>query len=281
MTKPRSSAFPKLSNNNKAAASPSVHERPWPGSRHTTLRAAVGPVLDLVLNDFLSIILPTHAATHLFKVLVVTCVLLVLPFWLANNNLLMPWWCAANSCAATDDDDKNPFTMGQAERNVWLAAISLLSVFLWCNYQRRILWLLWKLPVWMDPTKMCDDARLPVHAANLRFFESTQMARKAACCPDALVHAQHPIAPTRHVVNLDGNDWQFQLCRTVQKALELAVTAIDTTVDNNVKNSSWPCIVVPSNWMLQPNVADIPIYTNQKCKFDTCHLFNVSTLSLL
>lgn len=268
---------------------PEALKRTWPSSRHTTNGRAVGYVHDLILNDMLSVLLPTQPAMHLLKFIAVSVFLLVTPVALAflsnfsgaclsddTIDLLAPVFgdnhklvaCSVCSVSHEGKGDNNLcssshsssyYYLNENEYLAWIVVISLLSLALWCNYQRRILWMLWNRPVWMDPTKSTQGVgRLPTSAANLRFFRDEQAARAAACCPDAFVHKDFSApaaAATPNVWNLDGA-WQFQLCTTVQEGLELART--------KSAEKPWPTIQVPSNWMLQTGVADIPIYTNQK-----------------
>ena len=331
-------------------------QRTW-SSRHTG-RAAVGPVHDLVLNDILSWLLPTHPLTHAIKFVVVVSILTdvvvptvvtlllayttqgapscrvtvgvasesssslsVPPLWRFQRFLLervvkkfvneSSWnnerstsdnndeqTCYAVS--STDRHHHHPSTddyMSDGEYTAWLVGLTLLTVTWYTMYQRRILYLLWHRPLWMDPTQSGDTTttgrgRLPAYVSTLRFFTTEQAARAAACHPQSFVHCEmkmkhtttttndddnnsrspdrdnHPAtatAATPNVYNLDSRpehghtEWQFQLCATVQEGL--AVATQSRSPEHDTKSHHLP---VPSNWMMSPDVDDIPMYTNQK-----------------
>lgn len=241
-------------------------QRTWSGSRHTLPGNVVVPVYELILKDLLSIPFPTHRVTHAVKVVGVSLVLLVAPFFLAfqsnfygvclsprtvdSLSQLIEPAAVVKTCSVSTE---RAF-LTEAEYFTWLVMITVLVLAAWFHYQRRILWLLYRRPEWMDPSRMSGGDRLPAYVANLRFFTDERSARSAACCP-VMAHSQTKHA-TPNVFNLDGT-WQFRLCSTVQQALDLVSV-------KNDNETPWMKIEVPSNWMLQPGVDDIPIYTNQK-----------------
>jgi beta-galactosidase len=213
-------------------------------SRFTAVAAkAVGPAYDLFLSDLLTFLLPTHARTHAIKFGMVSLGILGLPVLL----LLRLWWGGSSPDVVV----------------FWLVLNSaLLTLLGWQVYQARILKLLLQRrppPPWMDPTTASAGDRLPTGFANLRWHESPGAARAAAVCP-TLAHRLDPVSrATPHVWNLDSNkDWEFQLCETVPAGLALAqqVATADTPLATH--------LAVPSHWMLRDDIADIPIYTNQK-----------------
>ena len=246
-------------------------QRTWPSSRHTL--KIVGPKYDLYMNDFLSIVLPTHRITHTLKFLTGTIILLATPCLVAYRSnfygvclstatldrlsrVMEPITAVVKPhCTASQQETTSLLT--EVEYLTWLVLITLLILAVWFHYQRRIMWMLLQRPSWMDPSRISSGDRLPAYVANLRFFADERSARAAACCP-IMAHAQ-TTAP--NVYNLDGDTWDFQLCATVQQAFEV----VNATANKATKNSSsWRKITVPSNWMLQPGVDDIPIYTNLK-----------------
>jgi beta-galactosidase len=86
---------------------------------------------------------------------------------------------------------------------------------------------------------------------------------------NALIVSSSTTAPlTPNVLLLDDMNWEFQLLRNVEEAIELVQR--DSSIRSNVERSSplgrWSSIRVPGNWMLQ-GFDDVPIYTNQKYPF--------------
>ena len=196
----------------------------WQRSRFTTCGRAVGPIHDFLLNDILAWLVPTHPATHTYKIVVWSAVLPLLVY--RGCQWLLP---AAYSPTIAI-----------------IIAVAILALYWY--WQRRILWMLWHRPAWMDPTIMDNGPRLDGSVTQLRFFTSLRDARAAACQPT--------MGSSPHVQNLDGT-WEFQFCHTVPEGLALAAAT-------QTKASLATQITVPSNWMLQPHVPDIPRYTNQK-----------------
>jgi hypothetical protein len=119
-------------------------------SRHTTtstsIFAAVWPIHDLVYNDILTWLLPTHRFTLLCKF----CVVVILLLLLADQ---VHW--------------SSPL--------VWYGLLAM-----WIVYYRRVLIkLVWERREWMDPTVIAQH-RQPMHCT-LRLYSSEAVARRAAC----------------------------------------------------------------------------------------------------
>jgi beta-galactosidase/beta-glucuronidase len=148
----------------------------------------------------------------------------------------------------------------------------------------------------MDPN-MVSMGEESMHVP-IRLFDSPILARQAACRPDLACfvtttnddyNSNQPSQPhdppgttttssatvasglTSNVWLLDPLPaWKFQLHPTVEAALQ---NIIHTTSSSpsfspiSSTSSSWQSVKLPSNWMMQDNVDDIPIYTNQKYPF--------------
>jgi Glycosyl hydrolases family 2, sugar binding domain len=219
----------------------------------------VGSKHDLWSNEILSILLPTYPLMHVLKFATVVLMLvtgMVLNLYgqkmkteqpvdytllLLHYFLTIPWW------------------------------MYLATILLWIHwYYTTTLCHVGK--PWMDP-KIHGVNRQDMHVP-LRLFTSTIEARKAAVRPDMACFSTVPIDTSsnqQHVVsNLTPNvwlldplpSWKFHLYQTVEEAL--------ATVQKNGSigiTSQWQPMSIPSNWMLQPHVNDIPIYTNQKYPF--------------
>jgi beta-galactosidase len=93
-------------------------------------------------------------------------------------------------------------------------------------------------------------------------------ARRAACSPYLLATAntcndqESNFAP--NVWNVDSEKWLFCLHDTVEHALGHVEYDSNSMNENNTE---WRRVTVPSNWTLDPNVDDKPIYTNIKYPF--------------
>ncbi len=133
----------------------------------------------------------------------------------------------------------------------------------------------------MDPTVPAVN-RLEMHTT-LRLFETVGAARRAACLPqlvsrksdainqgtgDSSSNSSRNLSLTSNILSLDDMNWEFQLLKTVEDAIE--VVRVDSTAGSDRKSCasecSWSPIKVPGNWMLQ-GFDDDPIYTNQKYPF--------------
>lgn len=212
-------------------------------SRFTTRGGkAVGPVHDLFLSDLLSLLLPTHGTSHAVKFYTVSGIIVIVPVGLV--------------LLRSDD------TGVLSSTSFWLVLNgALLILVAWQVYQTRIMQLIQQRPPWMDPATASAGDRLPAHFCNLRWHASEGAARAAVVCP-TLAHRQDPMSrATPNVWNLDStlqhDDWEFTLCDTVPAGLALATHA---TLETKFQTH----LAVPSNWMLRDDIADIPIYTNQK-----------------
>jgi beta-galactosidase len=213
----------------------------------------VWPIHDLLANELLLWLLPTHMMTHLIKFGVILIGLLLGFLWSLlhqhTTNIL--------------EDDKSP-EYGWA---CWAFGISLI---LWIYYSyHTTLYAIGK--PWMDP-RITSVNRMEMHVP-LRLFTSTQSARRAACLPEMVCRASvdDPGPHTPNIYNLDSaTEWKFQLLPTVEQALDLVYQQQQQDLKDanaNANAKQWTSIPVPSNWMLSPNVPDIPIYTNQKYPF--------------
>ena len=94
-------------------------------------------------------------------------------------------------------------------------------------------------------------------------------------------HTHDGSSLTPNVWNMDGGDWKFQLRNTVQGALDFALEEMnmDATTIHQVHNQNeddtkcsnevryWQSTPIPSNWTMQENVPDQPVYTNIKYPF--------------
>jgi Glycosyl hydrolases family 2, sugar binding domain len=211
-------------------------------SRHTTtstsIFAAVWPIHDLVYNDILTWLLPTHRFTLLCKF----CVVVILLLLLADQ---VHW--------------SSPL--------VWYGLLAM-----WIVYYRRVLIkLVWERREWMDPTVIAQH-RQPMHCT-LRLYSSEAVARRAACFPQLL--ARNDGDPTRgtgattagakdnlpfvnNVWRLDDLSWQFCLQPSAESGL-----AVVTEPLKGISSQTWNAIKIPSNWTLQEGY-DKPIYTNIK-----------------
>lgn len=167
--------------------SEAAHRIQW-SSRYTSA-GAVWPVHDLIINDILLWLLPTHALTLWVKLVVVLTILV---------GLLV-------------------FALVKEER---VAAVLLVATILaWFHYQRRVLTLSGK--TWMDPT-IPGINRLAMHVP-LRLFESVECARRAACMPQLVACNDH-MTLTPNVYRLDDLHWLFSLHDTAEEALHLVQT---------------------------------------------------------
>ena len=129
-----------------------------------------------------------------------------------------------------------------------------------------VVWKKKKVP-WMNEG-MVQWNRCAMHTSSLRYYTNEYMARIGACStnlPAMEADQTTTTTTTTHLLtsnvwNINKLNWKFQLVSTVQEGLSLVHPS--STSSNN-----WKSIQVPSNWMLQPNINDIPIYTNVKYPF--------------
>lgn len=176
----------------------------------------VGSGHDLLVNDLLVWIVPTHMGTHRIRFVVILLGLFAMPI------------------------------------NGWVLLTLALLWTVW--YYHSTLFAQGK--PWMEP-RVPSQNRLDMHVP-LRYFESPQEARRAACLPQ-MVSRSTEAGGTPNVLLLDDMDWKFRLLYTVEDAMELVRK-------DTIGSSGWSPIRVPGNWMLQ-GFDDVPIYTNQKYPF--------------
>ena len=200
----------------------------------------VWPIHDVIANEILLWVLPTHMLTHIILCLLVVLMLLLgLLFNIYLYNSIM------------------------------ITVILALTIPLWLYmYYKKVLFAIGK--PWMDP-RLPAVNRLEMHVP-LRLHTSVAAARRAACLPTLVARTSltEPGPHTPNVWNLDGN-WQFQLFSTVEEALTIVYqqqpdhpesSSLRTVGDPSM---SWSNIPVPSNWMMHG--FDKPIYTNQQYPF--------------
>lgn len=152
-----------------------------------------------------------------------------------------------------------------------LPSLSILLV--WWNRKDLFSYISGQTDVWMDPT-ITHINRLPMRTSSLRRWSTVEQARDAACTISLL-----------GTVDSDGNDdakkltlhhgntlrlsnnkaWDFKLFPTVQDGLACVEYLCN---DRSEHFKDCVKIPVPSNWTLQPNVDDDPIYTNRKYPFN-------------
>eukprot|EP00934_Nitzschia_sp_Nitz4_P008404 Nitzschia sp. Nitz4//scaffold233_size31335//4434//8491//NITZ4_007946-RA/size31335-processed-gene-0.1-mRNA-1//1//CDS//3329543364//8394//frame0 len=209
------------------------------------------PIHDLLTTELLLWLLPTHSVTHLIKFYAVLCFLVACLLGLVL------------------------FPMGEWLHPWVRVGIMWAAILYWVYwYYYTTLYAIGK--PWMDPS-LPAMYRRDMHVP-LRYFTSFAKARRAACRPE-MVASNTPGSFTPNVLLLDSNDqWQFQLLNSVEDALSLVYNdqsmdledklVTETTPNQESEEASqWSNISVPSNWMLQEGVNDIPIYTNKKYPF--------------
>lgn len=120
---------------------------------------------------------------------------------------------------------------------------------------------------WMDPS-YTEFNRQRMVSSSVRMHVTEMDARRAACSPYLLATAntcndqESNFAP--NVWNVDSEKWLFCLHDTVEHALGHVEYDSNSMNENNTE---WRRVTVPSNWTLDPNVDDKPIYTNIKYPF--------------
>jgi Glycosyl hydrolases family 2, sugar binding domain len=213
-------------------------------SRHTVgsmFANAVWPIHDLIYNDLLIVLLPTHRTTLFLKFCTVLAVILAALVYTVTE-LRASSWVAVRGV-------------------VWLACLVA-----WCDYYRRVLVkLCWERREWMDPTVPAVH-RLPMHVIT-RLHSTEPAARRAACIPHLVARntdnhktttdkgtASTPLPYTDNVWRLDDLQWMFCFKETAEEGLAV--------VTQNQQQQDWKEIKVPANWTLQGY--DKPIYTNIK-----------------
>jgi beta-galactosidase len=185
------------------------------------------PIYDLFYNDILQWIVPTHVRT------------LFLRYAVVQSLLLASFLYCVYQLVRYNNNISEPWI-------VLLTLELLLCNLAWTLHHRRVLYVRFNECWWMDPS-VTHVNRLDMHTSAIRYFDQEADARRAACQPE--------LAATGNVVTLDALAWKFQLFTTVETAL--AAVSLEDAIDMHV----------PSNWMLQPGVDDIPIYTNMKYPF--------------
>jgi len=210
---------------------------------------SVWPIHDLIFNDILLWLLPTHRSTHLIKfgiVLGSLCGALGYQCYRIRTIMLLQ--------AEQDTSSSN------LHFHLALCLVLLYVTVAWCLYYRRVLQkLVWERVEWMDPTvpALC---RLPMHVP-LRLFASTEQARRAAVVPALVARNDHEAYRTDHVWRLDELPWRFCYKETAEEGLAV-VRQKDHDGSSSGSSVVWKEMKVPSNWTLQGY--DKPIYTNMK-----------------
>lgn len=265
--------------------SPTAH-RVQCRSRHTGHSVGpVWPVYDLVYNDTLIWLLPTHRTTLLVKFCVVPPLATFFFVWLATTTTttLVPM---RKSGVHSEE-----WLFGPVTSNIgYLMVVVVVGCgWWWCYYYRRVWWeLCWQRVPYMDPTVPAMH-RLPMHVTT-RLYATEAAARRAACHPELVARnhnhnndqnsattatTSNEIASTTttakadttttttttttiytdNVWRLDDLQWMFCYKETAEEGLAVVQKK---TLDNH----TWKEIQVPGNWTLQGY--DKPIYTNIK-----------------
>ena len=207
-------------------------------------------------------------------------------------------------CSTASNSNELPMSCIRGNLNFWgimnddwflpLTSLSI-SIMLACLNRNDLAIHLWgttddftRNNVWMDPSVIHIN-RLPMTTSSLRRWSSVEEARDAACTVSLLGIAeqtQSTITGHHHgdfskqqkqhhgnALRLSGQRWDFKLFLTVEQGLQY--TQKSTLLNNQTmaeknkgfKEHDYVQIPVPSNWTLQPNVDDNPIYTNRKYPF--------------
>eukprot|EP00956_Cyclotella_meneghiniana_P045881 scaffold388733_cov63-Cyclotella_meneghiniana.AAC.2 len=207
-------------------------------------------------------------------------------------------------CSNASNSNELPMSCIRGNLNFWgimnddwflpLTSLSI-SIMLACLNRNDLAIHLWgttddftRNNVWMDPSVIHIN-RLPMTTSSLRRWSSVEEARDAACTVSLLGIAeqtQSTITGHHHgdfskqqkqhhgnALRLSGQRWDFKLFLTVEQGLQY--TQKSTLLNNQTmaeknkgfKEHDYVQIPVPSNWTLQPNVDDNPIYTNRKYPF--------------
>jgi beta-galactosidase len=201
-------------------------------SKHTKSRRAVRPINDLIANDIMIWLFPCNSTCHFVKFC--TVLVLMLTIWVVMM-LITP---------------KEYFIAS------FVSGIILIS--LWIH--SYIIFFRSRGKAWMDPT-VTGYKRMDMHASQLRYLESEEAGRQAACEPILPATSNYDedstlrLAP--NVWKLDKQDWKFQFHLSVESALKV--------VTENEEHRPWKSVDIPSNWMLRGD--DRPIYTNVKYPF--------------
>ncbi|GKZ00493.1 hypothetical protein MPSEU_001001800 [Mayamaea pseudoterrestris] len=214
-------------------------------SRHS--HKPTKPMYDLIVNDILTVLLPTHRTSLNVKFIVLTIVLVYVIYvgaeWLDNV------W-----------KNSSQYSLARTFASIILHG----SALAWTIYYFQVTELIWNSvrhnqPTWwMDPTVAAVN-RLPMHTTSLRLFANEENARRAACLVElATRETKIQEAQTPNVWKLDDLQWTLELHVTVQFAL-------DAVKDKNKHLNPRP-VKIPGNWMLQ-GFYDKPIYTNIKYPF--------------
>jgi len=213
-------------------------------------RRAVWPIHDLILNDILLWLLPTHRRTHLIRFGVVLGALVgALGYNVSRMVLLTTATADTDTSTATQEPLQLILTGGLATTVIW-----------WCYFNRRVLRkLVWERVEWMDPT-VPARLRLPMHVP-LRLFSDPMQARRAACVSRMVARNDSNEYNTENVWQLDDLEWMFCYNETAEEGLAVAFPK-QFAVASKTATSAWSPMPVPSNWTLQG--FDKPIYTNMK-----------------
>ncbi|KAL7536288.1 hypothetical protein ACHAXR_008620, partial [Thalassiosira sp. AJA248-18] len=242
------------------------------------LRHATSPRFDLFLTAILVYVKPTHRCTRLIRWAVFQSTIVLV--WV----LLLVAKSKRNICPTSFDLDGGDGVCLNHAATYALEDISIspydglllflsLSILLaWLNLNDLLAYCLGTdTNIWMDPT-ITNINRLPMRTSSLRRWTSVEEARDAACTTSLSGVMERPYdntkKPTHHgnILCLSApnfEQWDFKLFSTVQQGLEYT----EMLCNGHGLFKDHVQIPVPSNWTLQPNVADFPIYTNRKYPF--------------
>ena len=218
---------------------PAAHRLTRPG-RFTN--GTVQPSRDLQINSLLVWLIPANATTHRIKFVTVLATLVGVLVYLLVFVM----------------DEPTEWTA------VLVAGVVVLCGWLWLY--RRVMVALGK--VWMDPSRPGEN-RLDMHVSSMRFLETEDQARHAACQPKLVSSTMDQLRRSQgHAPNiclLDPLHWEFRLFDTVEGALESVRTLHQDTLPSSGTTNGWHDMDIPSNWMMRG--FDKPIYTNVKYPF--------------
>lgn len=180
--------------------------------------------------------------------------------------------CLRGECLRGDDVCMNNSTNSGFEYQGVIMFLSLSILLAYLNRNDLVSFLFGtNETVWIDPT-ITNINRLPMRASSLRRWTTVDEARDAACTISLsgiadITDGGHDDSkkPTHHgnTFRLSApnfEQWDFRLFPTVQQGLRYTKSLCNG--EEHFKD--YVHIPVPSNWTLQPNVADKPIYTNRK-----------------
>ncbi|KAL7572135.1 hypothetical protein ACA910_001766 [Epithemia clementina (nom. ined.)] len=237
---------------------------------------ATGNLQDLIYNDILRFVLPTHATTHYLKFGLIT-----------GGQLAMLMYTIIFGLFTTTrqvDSDLEYFELFVV---LVVAVFQILLLSAWFRYTIPYLKAL-QLD-WMNPY-IPGWNRDPMHVPLGMYTTSRRQARQGACQWELPARPQTPHSniwrldydckkrtnPSTTITEGDDPCWYFCWCPTAKQALQIVEqqqsqggssnnsnTNNGNTEDKYDDGPTWNPIPVPSNWTRQEGY-DKPIYTNMK-----------------